>query len=95
MRSEIRRDWTAKTLAGVLLGFALALALAGLFAFLGPGGLDARDKYQLVMWLVAPLWLLVVSLVYLFRSGLRAWLWLGGASLLAHGGLYACRHLLR
>jgi hypothetical protein len=90
----IRHDWMSKSLAGVLLGFALALALAGLFAHLGPEGLEGRNKYQLVMWLVAPIWLGVVSFVFLFRSGLRAWLWLGGAALLAHGGLHACRQFL-
>jgi hypothetical protein len=92
--SEIRRDWVSKSLAGLLLGFAFAIALAGLFAHLGPEGLEGRNKYQLVMWLIAPIWLGVLSLVFLFRSGLRAWLWLGGASLVAHGGLYACRLLL-
>lgn len=92
--TPIRRDILSKSLAGVFLGFALAIALAGLFAHLGPEGLEGRNKYQLVMWLVAPIWLGVLSCVFLFRSGLRAWAWLGGASLLAHGGLHACRLFL-
>lgn len=93
--SRIRADWLSKSLAGVLLGFALAIALAGLFAFAGPGGPEAQNKYQFVMWLAAPIWLGVASFCFLFRSGLRAWLWLGGANLIAYGGLYACRHFLR
>src|SRR5690606_8973259 len=32
--TAIRRDWWAKTLAGLLLGLGLALAGSGLFAFL-------------------------------------------------------------
>lgn len=93
--SGIRHDWLSKSLAGALLGFGLAVALAGLFAWAGPGGPDAPNKYQFVMWLVAPIWLGAASFCFLFRSGLCAWLWLGGANLLAHGGLYACRHFLR
>lgn len=92
--AEFRSDRLSKSLAGSVLGFTLAIALAGLFAVAGPGGLEARNKYQFVMWLVAPIWLGVASLVFLFRSGLAAFLWLGGANLLAFGGLYLCRRLL-
>lgn len=92
--AEIRPDWLSKSVAGSVLGFTLAIALAGLVALVGPGGLEARNKYQFVMWLVAPIWLGVASLVFLFRSGLRAFLWLGGANLLGYGGLYLCRHFL-
>lgn len=92
--AEFRRDWLSKSVAGSVLGFTLAVALAGLFAVAGPGGLEARNKYQFVMWLVAPLWLGVAGFVFLFRSGRVAFLWLGGANLLAFGGLYLCRRLL-
>jgi hypothetical protein len=92
--AEFRRDGLSKSVAGSALGFTLAIALAGLFAIVGPGGLEARNKYQFVMWLVAPIWLGVASLVFLFRSGRAAFLWLGGANLLAFGGLYICRRLL-
>jgi hypothetical protein len=36
------------------------------------------------VWLVTPLWLIVQSTVYLFRSGRRAWLWLGGLTVAAY-----------
>lgn len=93
--ADFRADWLSKSLAGSVLGFTLAIALAGLFAVAGPGGLEARNKYQFVMWLVAPIWLGVASLVFLFRSGLAACLWLGGANLLAFGGLYLFLRFLR
>jgi hypothetical protein len=44
------------------------------------------------MWMVPPIWLGVLSFCFLFRSGLSAWLWLGGANILTFGGLYICRH---
>ncbi len=89
--APIRPDWWSKTLAGVILGFLLAVALAGLFAWIGPGGLSAVNKIQLIMWMVAPIWLGVVSFCFLFRSGRQAWLWLGCATILAHTALLAAR----
>ncbi len=89
-RQPIRPDWIAKTLAGVLLGLALAFGLSGLLSLLlEPMPLPSRG--QLVMWSVAPVWLLVCGGVYLFRSGRRAWLGLGVANLLIHGLLAAWR----
>ena len=32
------------------------------------------------MWMMAPVWALVVSLVFLFRTSLRAWGWLALAN---------------
>ncbi|QNN46938.1 hypothetical protein H9L17_01845 [Thermomonas brevis] len=86
------RHWFGKTLAGTVLGFGLALALSGLFAWLGPDGIDGGGgKVQFNMWLIAPLWAGVLSLVYLFRTPLRAWLWLGAANASAFGLLWAVR----
>lgn len=79
---RLQPDWWRKTLAAVLLGFPLALVITGLFAWAGPGGIAATDKVQFNMWLLTLLWLLIMSLVYLFRSGNQALLWLGGANLL-------------
>ena len=94
-QAEIRPDWWSKSLGVILLGFAMAVALSGLFAWAGPGGVQAVNKFQFNMWLIAPLWLGIVSFGFLFRSGLRCWLWLGGANLLAYAALYACREILR
>ncbi|MDF0533403.1 hypothetical protein KDN34_16670 [Shewanella yunxiaonensis] len=88
---KIRPDWTGKTLCGLLLGFTFALALVGLFAWFGPGGIAAKDKYQVNMWLLAPIWLSILSFVYFFHSWRRALLWLGSVNLLAWGLLILLR----
>ncbi|WZB68131.1 hypothetical protein WJ971_12870 [Achromobacter xylosoxidans] len=45
-------------------------------------------RSQLAMWLVPPVWLGVLSTVYFFRSGPRAWAWLGGACAVLYGALF-------
>ena len=89
------RHWFGKTCAGVVLGFGLALALSGLFAWLGPDGINAGGgKNQFNMWLMAPIWATVLSFVYLFRDSLRAWLWLGAANVAAFGMLALARWVM-
>jgi len=75
----IRRDWIAKTLAGLLFGGVLAFACSSVFATLTTT-LPLAVRGQLAMWLVPPVWLGVLGGVYFFASGRRAWLWLAGAS---------------
>lgn len=86
----IQHDWFFKSMAGLLLGFTLAIGCAGLFNGLA-GGMPLTVRGQLAMWLTAPVWLGGLSGVYFFRSGLRAWAWLGGANLLVFGLLAALR----
>jgi hypothetical protein len=93
MRSKIQPNGWLKSLSGTVLGATLALALSGLWAWWGPGGITAAHKVQFNMWLIAPLWLLVLSAVYAVRSG---WQVLGGlvvANGLAYGLLGWTRHM--
>lgn len=80
----IRKDWVSKTLAGLLLGFSLALVAAALL-MTQLRGMPLPVSGQLAMWLVPPVWLGVLSGVYFFSSGLRAWAWLLGTNALALG----------
>lgn len=86
--------WWSKSLAGIVGGFALALGVAGLLAWTGPGGPAAINKTQMVMWSITPLWLTAVSLVYLFPTGLHAWAWLGGANVVVWGAVVVTRALV-
>ncbi len=77
------RDWFGKSVAALFLGFLLALGCSGLFRELaGVGEGYFSTKGQFAMWLMAPVWALTLSFCFLFRSTLRAWLWLGAANFL-------------
>lgn len=92
--SDLTRHWFAKGLAGLVLGLVIGLGVSGLIAWAGPGGTDAPGKYMVVMWAVVPVWMLVLTFCFLFKSGWRAWVWLGGVALLLHAGLLVCQHWL-
>ncbi|WP_081005816.1 hypothetical protein, partial [Achromobacter xylosoxidans] len=79
--------WISKTLAGALLGFVLALGASAALAAM-TRGIPLVTRSQLAMWLVPPVWLGVLSTVYFFRSGPRAWAWLGGACAVLYGALF-------
>lgn len=86
------RGWLGKASAGTVLGLGLALAVSGLFVWWSPGGLmDGSGKTQFAMWLVAPIWCGIASLCFFFRSGLRAWVWLGAGNIAAFGLLALTR----
>ncbi|MFC7334633.1 hypothetical protein [Rhodocista pekingensis] len=71
------RDWAGKAAAGLVLGFLLALGASGLLrTLLNAGEPFFSAKGQFSMWMMAPVWALVLSFCFLFRSGLRAWMWL-------------------
>jgi hypothetical protein len=91
-RSAPSRDWLSKTLAGVTGGFGLGIAASGLLVFLTPGAPDVQNKFQVAMWLVPPVWIGVMSASFMFRSGLRAWAWLGGANIAGFAMLALARH---
>lgn len=90
MAPPIRRDWFSKTLAGFLFGAVLALGCSGLFSQFN-AAMPLAVRGQLAMWIVPPVWLGVLGGSYFFASGVRAWLWLGGASALVVGTLVVLR----
>ncbi|OUR82379.1 hypothetical protein A9Q75_06615 [Colwellia psychrerythraea] len=88
---KIQPHWWLKTLAGIVLGLTLAYAIVAIFAWYGPGGINAPVKVQFNMWLITPIWLLVLSLSYLFKTGIKAITYLGAANV----ALYALFFFLR
>lgn len=90
MTALLRRDWVSKTLAGVVLGATFALGCSGVFAQLATG-IPLPIRAQLTMWLVAPIWLVVMSSVFFFTSGKRAWFVLAATNLLVFTVFHALR----
>lgn len=88
------RNWFSRAAAGLILGYTLAIGLSGLVAWFTPGGIAAGGgKLQFVMWITAPVWAAILSFCFLFRTGLRAWAWLGLANLIIFALLFGGRAL--
>lgn len=85
------RNWTGKASAGLLLGYAIAIALSGLIDL--AAGPRSNGKMQFVMWMVPPVWCTILCLCFLFRDGRRAWLGLGVTAVALFGALWAGRAL--
>ncbi|CDG82920.1 hypothetical protein [Janthinobacterium agaricidamnosum] len=77
-----------KSLAALVLGLPLAVAVIGLAVLLS----GDHVRYTLP-WLLMffPAWVGAMSMAFLFQSGARACLWMGGANLLAYAVLYGVK----
>ncbi|MDP2562694.1 hypothetical protein [Psychrobium sp. 1_MG-2023] len=81
---KIQPHWWSKTLSGSILGLSLAFAFASIFAWYGPGGIEPSMKTQFNMWIISPIWLLVLSFSFLFKTGKKAFLYLSAANIVAY-----------
>ncbi|MBU2979909.1 hypothetical protein [Alteromonas sp. C1M14] len=91
---KIQPHWWSKTIASAVLGLTLAFAIIGLFAWYGPGGINGANKNQFNMWMISPIWLAIISFSFLFRTGTRAFLFLGGANVICWGLFVLLRYVL-
>lgn len=85
------RNWFGKASAGLILGLAIALGVSGLLA----AAMDLKEspfslQGQFTMWLMSPVWCLVLSFCFLFRDARHAWGILG----LAAGAVWLALYLL-
>lgn len=78
-----------KSLAAIFLAFPAAVAITGVLALFGPGSLQPRTLPTLLLFF--PLWVTVISLTFLARTGLRATLWLVSISVLGFGLLHVAK----
>ena len=73
----------------LVLGYPLAIALSSLahrsMLALGAGPVTG----QLTMWIVYPLWLAAICLVFLLPSRRAGWAWLAAANAIAAGACFA------
>ncbi|MEA9796453.1 hypothetical protein GGR75_003865 [Xanthomonas campestris] len=81
----------SRWVAAVLLGLPLAVGVVGLCAVVLPG---PQRSYTLAwLLLMFPLWIGAMALPFVFRSAARAWLWLGGVTVLCYLALVAIKAL--
>lgn len=80
---------SARALAGLVAGFFVAAAAAGLVAWLPPGPWQAAIVPSLVAFI--PFWMLAALWAFAFRTGLRAWVWLGASAGLGFALLWLLR----
>lgn len=82
----------AKTLAGIVLGLPLSMAVVSLAIWVWPGSSESVVIPMLTLFF--PLWIGVMAATFLFRSGARAWAWLAVANLGAFAALFLAKHTL-
>ncbi len=93
-QEKIQPHWWTKSLAGLVLGLTFAFAIVGIFAWYGLGGIQAPNKVQFNMWMISPIWLLILSFSFLFRTGTRAIVILGAANLISWATFLLLRYSL-
>jgi hypothetical protein len=81
----------ARYLAAAVLGLPLSVGLIGLVALAWPGNQEVTTLPGVMM--AFPMWIAVMVLAFVFRNALRAWLWLGGATVVCFGLLYGLKLL--
>jgi len=81
----------ARYLAAALLGLPLSVGVIGLVALAWPGD-QAITTLPWVM-MAFPVWIAAMTLAFVFRDALRAWLWLGGATAASFALLYGVKAL--
>lgn len=73
--------WFLKGLAGLVLGFLLAIGCSRVFIQLTPAMIQTA-QVQLAMWMVMPIWLTALGISFAFRTAVQTWLSLGILNLL-------------
>lgn len=92
--TKIQPHWWRKSLLGVFLGSSFAYSLVALFAWYGPGGIDADIKVQFNMWIISPIWLTIIAFTFMFKTAKQAFLYLASANLISYTLFFALRYTL-
>jgi hypothetical protein len=74
-----------KSTAAAFLGLPLSVLIVGLAALLSSDQATATLPWLMVFFLV---WIAVMTGAFLFKTGLRAWLWMGGLTLAGYTALH-------
>jgi len=83
------KDWFGKASAALILGFFIALGVDGILLQTILGGVPMfSEEHQIAMWIVSPIYSIILSFCFFFRSGLRAWSWLALANAIIWGTIF-------
>jgi len=74
-----------KSTAAAFLGLPLSVLIVGLAALLSSDQATTTLPWLMVFFLV---WIAVMTGAFLFKTGLRAWLWMGGLTLAGYTALH-------
>ena len=74
-----------KATAAALLGLPLSVLVVGAVALLSS---DQRRTTLPLLLLFFLAWVAAMMGAFLFKTGLRAWLWMGGATLIGYSALH-------
>lgn len=70
-RSEIyvthKAHWLLKTVGMLLVGFPFAVFTSSLIGWMAPDSVPIDIRSQFIMWLITPLWLTPLSLIFFYR----------------------------
>lgn len=83
-QDKIQPHWWRKSIIAVLLGLSFAYGVVAVFAWFGPGGIEAPVKVQFNMWLISLIWLPVLAFSFLFRTATTALMYMLGANALIY-----------
>jgi drug/metabolite transporter (DMT)-like permease len=74
LKPKSQQDWISKTLAGLLLGLSMAIAIGVSISLLSLEHVPRMLAPQLGMWCIAWVWMPAFFAAYFFRKGWHAWL---------------------
>lgn len=73
-----------KSTAAVFLGLPLSVLIVGFAALLSSDQRTTTLPWLMVFFLV---WIAVMTIAFLFKTGARAWLWMGGLTVAGYAAL--------
>lgn len=77
---KIQPHWWRKSLIAIVFGLTLTYGIVAIFAWFGPGGIDAVMKVQFNMWLISLIWLPMLAFSFLFKTAARALIYMLSAN---------------
>lgn len=69
--SSHKNQWLIKIIGSVVLGFPFAVFTSSLLGWAAPNSIPDNIRSQFIMWMITPLWLTPLSLIFFTRKPFR------------------------